>query len=59
MPARVFLIRHGETDWSLGGKHNSTTDIPMSSTGEKQVERTREIFVGDGKAIDPKNVSRM
>lgn len=59
MPARVFLIRHGETDWSLGGKHNSITDIPMSTTGEKQVERTREIFVGDGRAIDPKNVSRM
>lgn len=59
MSARVILIRHGETDWSLGGKHTSMTDITLSKSGEKQIEETRDFFVGEGKLIDPRNVSRM
>lgn len=59
MSARVFLIRHGETDWSLGGKHSSKTDILLSKDGVKQVEHTRDIFVGEGRVIDPKNICRM
>lgn len=59
MSARVFLIRHGETDWSLGGKHTSKTEVPLSKTGEAQVKDTREIMVGEGKLLDPRRVSRM
>lgn len=33
---RVFLVRHGETAWTLTGQHTGRTDLPLSERGEQQ-----------------------
>ncbi len=43
---RVYLVRHGETAWSLTGQHTSVTDLPLTPHGEEQAESLRTALAG-------------
>ncbi len=45
----LWLVRHGETEWSRSGRHTSTTDLPLTEHGE-EVARSLRDRLGD---VDP------
>lgn len=59
MSSRVFLIRHGETNWFPSGRHLSRSEVPLSKQGEEANHNARLAFVGDDKLIKPKKILRM
>lgn len=42
MPPRLYLIRHGETEWSLARRHTSRTDVSLTEQGEQDARKVGE-----------------
>jgi len=42
----LWLIRHGETDWSAAKQHTGRTDIPLNPAGERQAATLGRFLAG-------------
>ena len=36
---KIYVVRHGETEWSLSGQHTGRTDISLTRHGEEEAQR--------------------
>ena len=47
----VFVVRHGETEWSLSGRHTGTTDLPLTDNGRRVAGLLRPVLAKESFAL--------
>ena len=61
MGVELWLVRHGETEWSLDGRHTSVTDIPLTEHGRQRAVELRDFLKDETFAavlVSPKQRAR-
>jgi len=43
---QLWLVRHGETEWSLSGQHTGKTDLPLTPFGEQHARDIGRLLSG-------------
>jgi probable phosphoglycerate mutase len=46
-PQQIWLVRHGETEWSADGRHTSTTELELTERGIEVARALRERLAGE------------
>src|SRR5262245_55515707 len=44
--AEVWLVRHGETEWSVTGRHSGRRDLPLTARGENEARAVAAVLGG-------------
>ena len=48
---KVYLVRHGETEWSLSGQHTGVTDIPLTENGRAAARLLQPVLAEESFAL--------
>ncbi|MCJ1350935.1 MAG: hypothetical protein MMC33_000917 [Icmadophila ericetorum] len=56
---RIFLARHGPTEWSQSGAYTSHTELPLLDSGSQLILDTAPLLIGRGKLVDPTRLAKV
>ncbi len=48
---QIYVIRHGETEWSLSGQHTGVTDIPLTENGRNLAKLLHPVLAKESFAL--------
>lgn len=48
MVTEIYLLRHGETEWTISGRHTGITEVPLTAHGEEEARSSGENFQSIG-----------
>ena len=43
---QLWLVRHGDTEWSISRQHTGSTDLPLVAEGERQASAIGDLLAG-------------
>jgi probable phosphoglycerate mutase len=50
-PGEIWLLRHGDTEWTATGQHTSHTDVPLTARGREQARSLGQVLGDRGFAL--------